>query len=133
MNAMPNVEINLDLEAIAQICKAAQDAAWETMEGLRGQAKNAQVIPKRSGELEKSIAPPEQMIDGDEIHTALVQGGGDVPYARRLYMHPEYAFHQGKNKNAQGEWFQPWLPGGDLEGYVPETFAERLENKISSI
>lgn len=128
---MPNVEIKLDLAALGRISQAVQDAAWETVEGLRGQVKNAQVIPKRNGDLEKSIAPPEQVIEGDEIHTALVQGGGDVPYARRLYTHPEYTFHKGENQNAQGEWFQPWLPGGDLEGYVPETFAERLKDKIS--
>lgn len=127
---MPKVEIKVDMAALDQINRDIQNAAWETMEEMRGQVKSAQVIPKRSGELEKSIAPPVQMFEGDELHTAFVQGGGDVPYARRLYTHPEYTFHQGENKNAQGEWFQPWLPGGDLEDYAPETFAERVKAKM---
>lgn len=127
---MPRVEIRLYLNALENIHRAARDVAWETVEGVRNQVKNAQVIPKRNGELEKSIAPPEQFDEGDEAHTVIGMGGGDVPYARRLYFHPEYTFHKGGNENAQGKWFEPWLPGGDLEGFVPDTYQTRLEERL---
>lgn len=87
-------------------------------------------MPKRSGDLEKSMTPPIQKIEGDSIVTRLASGGGDTPYARWLYDHPEFDFYQGENKNAQGEWLQPWLPGGDLEGYIPDKFSERLRAKL---
>lgn len=128
---MPNVRIKLDYDVLDRISRHVESAAWEAMEALRGEVKNAQVIPKRNGELEKSMAQTEQFVVDDELHTALVTGGGDVPYARRLYFHPEYNFHYGKNQNAQGEWLKPWLPGGDLEGYLPENFTKRLKSKIS--
>ena len=127
---MPKVEIKLDLSKFESIHRAAQDAALETVGGLRSEVQNAQVVPRDQGFLENSMRAPEQIIQGDEIHTVMTQGGGDVPYARRLYHHPEYNFQTVNNPNAQGEWLKPWLPGGDLESYVPDTFTEKMEESL---
>lgn len=125
---MPRVEIRLDLSRIGQISGAAQDAALETIGLLRGEVVTAQVMPFNTGHMQDKATSVSQRVDGDEIHTLLVT---DTPYARRLYHHPEYNFQQApKNANAQGKWLEPWLPGGDLEGFVPDTFEKRLEARM---
>jgi hypothetical protein len=125
---MPNVEIKLDLSPLSDISQEALNAALETMGALRTEILTAQVTPKDTGKLEESGGAIDQFADGSEIHTTLCIG--DTPYARRLYFHPEYNFQTVNNPNAQGEWAQPWLPGGDLEGFVPDAFAGRLEERL---
>lgn len=125
---MPNVEIKLDFGSIERVSREAQNAALETAGALRGEIISAQVIPKDVGTLELSAGVIDQHFEGEEVHTTL--GVGDTPYARRLYHHPEYNFQQTNNQNAQGKWAEPWLPGGDLEGYVPDTYRQRLKVRL---
>lgn len=125
---MPKVEIKLDLGAIGKYRRAAQDASLETVGALRGEIVTAQVTPKDVGTLEGSGGAVDQRIEGDEIHTTLCVG--DTAYARRLYFHPEYNFQTANNPNAQGEWAEPWLPGGDLEGFVPDAFEKRMKERM---
>lgn len=124
---MPNVEIKIDLSKLDVVHRAAQDAALETVGALRGEVITAQVMPFDSGHMQDDSTSVDQYMDGNEIHTQL---NTDTPYARRLYFHPEYNFQTAKNPNAQGRWLEPWLPGGDLEGFVPETFAQRMEARL---
>lgn len=125
---MPRVEIRIDLSALERSHKAAQDAALETIGALRGEILTAQVTPKDTSKLEESGGAISQDMQGDEIVTSLCLG--NKPYARRLYHHPEYNFQNVNNPNAQGKWAEPWLPGGDLEGFVPDTFAARMEERL---
>lgn len=125
---MPNVEIKIDLSKLDIIHRAAQDAALETMGALRGEMLTAQTTPKDTSKLEESGGALDQDMRGDEIHTMLCIG--NTPYARRLYFHPEYDFQTVNNPNAQGKWAEPWLPGGDLGGFAPDTFAERMEKRL---
>lgn len=125
---MPNVEMVLDLSGLDNLYRAAQDAALETMGALRGEIIAAQVVPFDTGKLQESIGGIDQFREGEELHT--VMSIGDTAYARRLYFHPEYNFQTVNNPNAQGQWAQPWLPGGDLEGFVPYTFEERLKERL---
>lgn len=70
----------------------------------------------------------DQFREVEELHTALCIG--DTPYARRLYFHPEYNFQKVNNPNAQGLWAEPWLPGGDRENFIPDTFQQRMEARL---
>lgn len=125
---MPRVEIDVDLGALGNIGRAVQDVSLETVGALRGEIITGQVVPFDTGKLQESIGGIEQFEQGDETHTML--NIGDTPYARRLYFHPEYNFQTANNPNAQGQWAEPWLPGGDLEGFAPDTFAQRMEEKL---
>lgn len=125
---MARAEIELSLNNLYQLMRSAQDAALETMGALRTEVVSAQVTPRDQGTLENSGGAVDQYVESDEIHTTLV--AGDTPYARRLYFHPEYNFQTVNNPNAQGEWLEPWLPGGDLEGFVPATYEERLKERM---
>lgn len=125
---MPNAEVKLNLNALGDISREALNASLETMGALRTEMLTAKVIPRNTGNLEESGGAIDQFAEGNEVHTTLCIG--DTPYARRLYFHPEYNFQTVNNPNAQGEWAQPWAPGGDLEGFVPDTFASRLEERL---
>lgn len=125
---MPNVELVLNLSGLENLRHAARDSALETMGTLRGEIISAQVIPFDTGKLQESIGGIDQFQEGEELHT--VMSIGDTAYARRLYFHPEYNFQTVNNPNAQGQWAQPWLPEGDLEGFVPYTFEEKLEERL---
>ncbi len=127
---MAKVEIKLDLAKLSGISRAAQDAALEAVGTLRGEVIDTRVMPFDNGILQNSMGAPQQEIQGDEIRTMLCAGGGDVPYAKRLYYHPEYDFQKGNNENAQGEWLKPWLPGGELEGFLPDAFERLMKARI---
>lgn len=125
---MPKAEIKLNLSFMGNFNRGVQDASLETVGALRTEIIGAQVIPKDQGDLEESTGAVDQFEQGDDIHTTV--NLGDTAYARRLYFHPEYNFQTVNNPNAQGLWAQPWLPGGDLESFIPSTFARRMEDKL---
>ncbi|MBR2048281.1 MAG: hypothetical protein IJ960_06750 [Oscillospiraceae bacterium] len=125
---MPTVEVRLDQAAFEGFRRAALDAALETIGAVRTDMVTAQVIPFDTGKLQNSGGAIDQLTDGGEIHTTLCVG--DTPYARRLYFHPEYNFQKVNNPNAQGLWASPWLPGGDREQFIPETFRTCLERRL---
>lgn len=124
---MPMVEVKLNRSLIGQISQAARDAALETVGALRSEVVTAQVMPFDTGNMQNAATSINQHQDGDEVHTQLI---ADTPYARRLYHHPEYNFQKVNNPNAQGEWLKSWLPGGDQEGFIPETFEKRMEARM---
>lgn len=123
------VEIKLDPGALAGIGRAAREAAQETVGLLRTEVITAQVMPFDTGTMQDNhhTYVDRQQEDGDSFHTLLMT---DSPQSRRLYHHPEYNFQQGKNANAGGEWLKPWLPGGDKETFVPETFRQTLQRRL---
>lgn len=120
------VEIRLDAAAIARLGEAAQAAALETMEAVKGEIVSAQVVPFDNGTMQGTLHT-EQFGAGDEHHIVLQTDG---PQARRLYFHPEYNFQRGNNKNAGAGWYKPWEPGGAQGNFIPDTFAARLKERL---
>lgn len=96
-----------------------------TMETLRGEVVAAQVMPFDSGDMQNNLTSvqPLEGVTGARLET-------DGPYARRLYHHPEYNFQTVNNPNAQGEWLQPWLPGGSQENFAGECFAQEMRRRL---
>lgn len=125
---MPKVEIKLNLSSLDGIRREIMDAALETMAAVKGEVVTAQVVPFNDGTLEGSMGAIDQAVHEGEIVTSLCVG--DTPYARRLYHHPEYDFQKVNNANAQGKWMEPWLPGGEHESFIPETFENRLNARL---
>ena len=126
---MPDVEVRYNQAVLERFRREAAAAAMETMGAVRSDMVAAQVIPKNDGDLEKSGGAIDQTAQGDEIITTLCIG--NTAYARRLYFHPEYNFQYVNNPNAQGLWATPWLPGGSREAFIPDTFRELLEGRLS--
>ena len=64
-----------------------------------------------------------------------------TPYARRLYYHPEYNFHQtpwtdesGKkhegNANAKGRWLDDYMKDGKKQNLAPKAFGKFYKKNV---
>lgn len=102
---MIKIKANLKLnpQAIKKIEDAAIKALPLTMEAMKTEINNMQVVPKETGNLEESA---KTGVEGNKGYISY-----NTPYARRLYYHPEYNFRQDKNANAQGRWMDSFIYG----------------------
>lgn len=125
-------KVTINKAFIKKMDMAAEQALRDTADKLKKDIRKEQVIPRDKGEL----LGTKFFIDDTEISKGTIRLVHEGPYARRLYYHPEYNFHQepweetidGKkvkhkgNPNAKGKWFEDWLPGGSKAHEVTETF-----------
>lgn len=112
------VTIKLDRSKINTLIKAKNKALEETTEAILSDIKTSAVVPKDSGELERS-----GFVDLSRVDDGITSINFDTPYARRLYWHPEYNFRQDKNINAQGKWMQSYIDGDNKE-FVTDTYSK---------
>lgn len=121
-------EVKLDPNAVKGIEKKAQNALAKTAYVLQDEIRQAQVIPRDTGHLQNEGF----IVDLSDLSKGIVRLGhsGDVPYALRLYLHPEFNFRTDKNPNARGMWFAPWLKHGEKSTRVREIFEELLKREI---
>ena len=110
------VTIKLDKTKISNLEKASQRAFEMTVEAVLSDIKTSAVVPKDTGELERS-----GFVDTSQIRNMIASIVFDTPYARRLYWHPEFNFRTDKNINAQGKWMQMYLDG-DKQKFIKETY-----------
>ena len=110
------VTIKLDRTKINTLINARNKALEQTTEAILSDIKTSAVVPKDSGELERS-----GFVDLLKLDDGIASIIFDTPYARRLYWHPEYNFRQDKNINAQGKWMQSYIDGDNKE-FVTDTY-----------
>ncbi|CAM3833166.1 hypothetical protein ACRTCC_000275 [Clostridium perfringens] len=110
------VTIKLDRTKINTLINARNKALEETTEAILSDIKTSAVVPKDTGELERS-----GFVDLSSIDSGVTSIIFDTPYARRLYWHPEYNFRHDKNINAQGKWMQSYIDGDNKE-FVTDTY-----------
>lgn len=110
--------LKLNQEAINKIQDAAIKALPLTMEAMKTEINNMQVVPKETGNLEESA---KTGAEGNKGYISY-----NTPYARRLYYHPEYNFRQDKNANAQGRWMDSFIHGSKKD-WLAKVFGEFLK------
>lgn len=110
------VTIKLDRTKINTLINARNKALEQTTEAILSDIKTSAVVPKDTGELERS-----SFVDLSRIDSGVTSIIFDTPYARRLYWHPEYNFRKDKNMNAQGKWMQSYIDGDNKE-FVTDTY-----------
>ena len=115
------VTIKLDRTKINTLINARNKALEETTEAILSDIKTSAVVPKDTGELERS-----GFVDLSRIDSGVTSIIFDTPYARRLYWHPEYNFRHDKNINAQGKWMQSYIDGDNKE-FVTDTYFKFLK------
>lgn len=115
------VTIKLDRAKINAITNAKNKALEITTEAILSDIKTSAVVPKDTGELERS-----GFVDLSRVDDGITSINFDTPYARRLYWHPEYNFRQDKNPNAQGKWMQSYVDGDNKE-FVTDTYSKFLK------
>lgn len=129
--------VKINHRAVNDLSHAAVKALEMTAEALHTEEVQAGVIPRKTGTLEGEAF----FVDKSESASGRVSLVNSTPYARRLYYHPEYHFHQEPweettytkdgeekkdkgdgNPNAKGKWHEDWTAGGKKANFVPETF-----------
>lgn len=115
------VTIKLDQSKIKGLEKASKKAFEMTVEEVLNDIKTSAVVPKETGELERS-----GFVDTSQIENMVASIIFDTPYARRLYWHPEYKFRKDKNINAGGKWMQPYIDG-DKKDFINKTYMKFLK------
>ena len=118
------VDIKLNNANINKLIEAHSKALEMTADATLSDIKTSAVVPKDTGELERS-----GFVDLSEIKNYVARIVFDTPYARRLYWHPEYDFRRGDgalNPNAQGKWMEAYLTG-DKKNFVKDTYSTFLK------
>ena len=120
--------VEIDMPALEKLTSSATKALAMTGAALLSEVKNAEVFPFETGNLQNEST----FVDDSKAASGQVDIVTDTPYGRRLYYHPEYNFNREFNIAAGGEWYQPWLPGGQREDFATETFARiyKKENNL---
>lgn len=114
------VRVNIELSnaKINILIEAHKKALELTTEVVLSDIKTSAVVPKDTGELERS-----GFVDLSEVNNMITRIVFDTPYARRLYWHPEYNFRKDKNANAQGKWMEAYLVG-DKQQFIKDTYSK---------
>ena len=115
------VTVKLNTTNINTLIQSQKQAAELTIEAVLSDIKTSAVVPKQSGELERS-----GFVDTSQISKLITSIIFDTPYARRLYWHPEYNFRTDKNANAQGKWMQAYIDGDKVD-FVKNTYVKFLK------
>lgn len=115
------VKVKLYPQKIKALENAHIQALELTMEAVLSDIRTSAVVPKDTGELERS-----GFVDISQLRESIVRIIFDTPYARRMYWHPEYNFRKDKNPNAQGKWMESYLSGEKKE-FIRKTYSTFLK------
>lgn len=111
--------VKLNMPMVRKLTAAAKVSVAQTAEAIHTDVVQSQVIPRDTGALQNEST----FVDLSDIGQGKAYLVSSTPYARRLYYHPEYNFHQapwtddkGKkhegNANAKGRWLDDYVKGG---------------------
>lgn len=110
------VDVKLDNAKLNQLVQSQKQALEVTTEALKSDIVTSAVVPKQTGELERS-----GFVDITQLGNGKTSIIFDTPYARKLYWHPEYNFRKDKNINAQGKWMQSY-EDGEKKDFAKDTY-----------
>lgn len=120
--------VDLNMPRIRQLTEAAVKALELTAEALHTEVVQAQVFPFDTGNLQNEST----FVDYSQSSQGEVSLVSSVPYARRLYYHPEYHFQTKENPNARGAWYEDWLPGGSQAAFAQTAF-KKFYKKLGGV
>lgn len=123
--------VKLNMPMVRRLTAAAQVSLVQTAEAIHTDVVQRQVMPRDTGTLQSAST----FVYTQDIANGKVELISSTPYARRLYYHPEYNFHQapwtddaGKkhegNANAKGRWLDDYMKGGKKQNLAPKAFGK---------
>lgn len=119
------VNVKLNYREIENIKGIALQSLVETADAVKSDLVQSQTMPFDTGALQnRSTFVDDSDISKDTVHIV-----SDTPYARRLYFHPEYNYQKTKNKNAGGQWYQPYIDG-NKRAFAQNAFARIMKGKL---
>lgn len=121
-----NVSFRPNHEASKQLTEACNHAMERTSQAVLDDIKTRAVVPKDTGELERSGFV-------DKVNEMVYSIMFSTPYARRWYFNVENAtFQKTKNMNAQDHWMDYYLDGEGLQ-WVLDTFSKFLKEESKGL
>ena len=124
-----NVKVKINRDAIAQLNKAKKHALELTAEAMLSDIVSRGVVPKDTGELERSGFVEDGHIDAKLIASIVF----DTPYARRWYFNlDEATFQHTKNADARDHWMDYYLDGEGKQ-WVQDTYAKFLKQESGGL
>lgn len=120
-------KFNAENKNIKALEQAQKRALAMTAEALKTDIVASQIVPKQTGELERSA-----FIDESQLEKLVISLIYDTPYARRLYWHPEYNFRTDKNPNAQGKWLEVYITG-EKKDFVKNTYMKFFKQQAKGL
>jgi len=119
-----NINIKLNQANINIVRQGMIKALPLTMEAMKSEVNNMQVVPKDIGDLEESV------VVGVENDIGFISY--NTPYARRLYYNPQFNFRTDRNPNAQGRWLDSFMYGPKRQ-WLSSTFGEFLKQNTGGV
>lgn len=121
--------VKLNMPMVRKLTAAAKVSVAQTAEAIHTDVVQSQVMPRDTGALQNEST----FVDLSDIGQGKAYLVSSTPYARRLYYHPEYNFHQAQwtddkgkkhegNANAKGRWLDDYMKGGKKQNFAPEAF-----------
>lgn len=120
--------VKLNMPKIKQLTQVQVTALEQTAEALHTEVVQAQVFPRDTGNLQNEST----FVDYSNSSKGKVSIISSIPYARRLYFHPEYHFQKGENPNARGKWYADWIPGGSQADFAAKAF-KKIYRRLTGI
>ena len=120
------MKIEFNDNTLNKLVNAQMKALAKTGEAVLTDLVQSGTMPFDTGEMQNN----RTFVDRSDISKGEVSIRTNSPQARRLYYHPEYNFQTGKNANAGGRWFDPYLADGKKGEFVQKTFAELMRREI---
>lgn len=114
-----NSKIKLNIPKINQLNKATIKSLEKTIDALKTDVVQAQVMPFDVGTMQND----NTFADYSESKKGKVSLSTSSPQARRLYFHPEYNFQTKENANAKGNWYDDWITGKN-KNFCKNTFSQ---------
>lgn len=123
--------VKLNMPVVRRLTAATQVSLVQTAEAIHTNVVQSQVMPRDTGTLQNEST----FVYTQDIANGKVELISSTLYARRLYYHPEYNFHQspwtdesGKrhegNANAKGRWLDDYMKGGKKQDFAPKAFGK---------
>ena len=110
--------VKINFPRIQRLSEAAITSLEMTGEAVHSDVVQSQVVPFKTGNLQNEAS----FVDDSDADRGVVRLVHSVPYARRLYYHPEFNFDTSENPNAKGHWFEDWEKGGKKQDFAKNAF-----------
>jgi len=114
-----NSVVKINMTKVNQLAKAQITALEKTAEALHTEEVQAQVMPRNTGALQNEST----FVDYSDCANGKASLVSTVPYARKVYFHPEFNFRKTENANAKGLWHEDWIDG-EAKDFCKNAFKE---------
>ena len=123
-----NVKVKINHKNLVAIENIEAQALVKTADAIKTDVQQSQTMPFETGALQNRST----FVDKSQAKDFKVSIVSDTPYARRLYFHPEYNFNREHNKNAGGEWFEPYITG-EKHDYAQRIFERFMHSGMKRL